>query len=126
MNLLAKFDQKQIEKLDRNHPEFGVGDTIKIMVKIVEGGNERAQAYQGVVIRIKNRAMGSTFTVKKDSHGESIERTFLYYSPRLEKIEVIKRGKVRRSKLYYMRERTGKAARIAEKVVKVTATTEAA
>jgi large subunit ribosomal protein L19 len=126
MNLLAKFDQKQIEKLDRNHPEFGVGDTIKIMVKIVEGGNERAQAYQGVVIRIKNRAMGSTFTVKKDSHGESIERTFLYYSPRLEKIEVIKRGKVRRSKLYYMRERTGKAARIAEKAVKVTATTEAA
>lgn len=126
MNLLAKFDQKQIEKLDRNHPDFGVGDTIKIMVKIVEGGNERAQAYQGVVIRIKNRAMGSTFTVKKDTHGESIERTFLYYSPRLEKIEVIKRGKVRRSKLYYMRERTGKAARIAEKVAKVSVKTEAA
>lgn len=126
MNLLAKFDQKQIEKLDRKHPDFSVGDTIKIMVKIVEGGNERLQAYQGVVIRIKNRAMGSTFTVKKDSHGESIERTFLYYSPRLDKIEVIKRGKVRRSKLYYMRELTGKAARITEKVAKVSVTTEAA
>lgn len=126
MNLLAKFDQKQIDNLTSKvtHPKFNVGDTVKIMVKIVEGLNERLQAYEGLVIRIKNRGVGSTFTVKKDTHGQSIERTFLKYSPRLDHIEVMKRGKVRRSKLYYMRDLTGKAARITERTTKLAAVTK--
>ena len=126
MNLLQKFEQKQIEALTENKkiPEFRPGDTVKVMVKIVEGTTERLQAYQGLVLARKNRGLGSTFTVKKDSHGQSIERVFPLYSPRLDSIEVIRYGVVRRAKLYYMRELTGKAARIKER--RVTPKTEAA
>lgn len=120
MNLLQKFEQKHIAEVteDKNIPEFRAGDTVKVMVKIVEGTTERLQAYQGLVISRKNRGLGSTFIVKKDSHGQSIERVFPLYSPRIASIEVIRRGVVRRAKLYYMRELTGKAARIKERVIR--------
>ncbi len=118
MNLLQKFEEKQIAQLsqDKKFPEFRAGDSVKVMVKIVEGSAERSQAFEGLVIRRKNRGIGSTFTVKKTSHGESVERNFLLYSPRVESVTVIKRGKVRRAKLYYMRELEGKSARITERM----------
>lgn len=117
MNLLQKFEAKQValNSTDKKFPEFRAGDSIKVMVKIVEGSTERLQAFEGVVIRRKHRGIGSTFNVKKTSHGESVERNFLLYSPRVDSIEVIKRGKVRRAKLYYMRDLEGKAARIKER-----------
>jgi len=120
MNLLQKFEQKHIAEVTEGKeiPEFRAGDTVKIMVKIVEGTVERLQAYQGLVLSRKSRGLGSTFTVKKDSHGQSIERVFPLYSPRVASIEVIKRGVVRRAKLYYMRELTGKAARIKERIIR--------
>ncbi len=116
MNLLQKFEQKQIAQMSKELPEFRAGDSVKVMVKIVEGSTERSQAFEGVVIRRKNRGIGSSFTVKKTSHGESVERNFLLYSPRVESITVTKRGKVRRAKLYYMRELEGKSARITERM----------
>lgn len=117
MNLLQKFEQKTINQSLENKtiPLFDAGDTVKVGVKIVEGNNERTQGFEGVVIRRRNRGVGSTFTVRKISNGEGVERTFLLYSPRVEYIEVIKRGKVRRAKLYYMRDLQGKAARIEER-----------
>jgi large subunit ribosomal protein L19 len=117
MSIVEKFDQQQIEALsaDKDIPEFGAGDTIRVNVRIVEGTTERIQAFEGVCIARKNRSVNSAFTVRKLSHGEGVERVFPLYSPRIESIVVVRRGDVRRAKLYYMRGLTGKAARIKEK-----------
>lgn len=117
MNLIQKLEAEQIEALtaERPVPEFAPGDTIKVNVKVVEGTRERIQAYEGVVIARKNRSLNSSFTVRKISYNEGVERVFPLYSPRLDSIEVIRRGKVRRAKLYYLRTRRGKSARIAER-----------
>ena len=117
MNLLQTLEAEQISALTgaRARPEFWPGDTVKVNVRVVEGTRERIQAYEGVVIAVKNRGLNSSFTVRKISYNEGVERVFPLHSPRVESIEVIKRGKVRRAKLYYLRERRGKSARIAEK-----------
>ena len=117
MNMLQKLEQEQVEKLSagKKAPEFAPGDTIRVNVKIVEGANERIQAFEGLCIGRKNRGLNSAFTVRKISHGEGVERVFPLYSPRVESIEVVRRGEVRRAKLYYLRGLTGKAARITEK-----------
>ena len=118
MNLIDKIEKKQIETIlaQRDVPEFGPGDTLKIDVKVVEGTRERVQAFEGVCIGRKNDGIGSSFTVRKMSYGEGVERVFPLYSPKIQSIHVLRRGRVRRAKLYYLRGRTGKAARIAEKV----------
>ena len=117
MNILDRIGQKQIDAAvaERAIPEFGPGDTLKINVKVVEGSRERVQAFEGVCIARTNRGISSSFTVRKISYGEGVERVFPLYSPRIQNIEVMRRGAVRRAKLYYLRGRTGKAARIAEK-----------
>jgi large subunit ribosomal protein L19 len=117
MNLLQKFEEDQRVKLadSRPVPEFAAGDTLRVNVKIVEGNVERVQAFEGVCIARKNDGINSSFVVRKLSHGEGVERIFPLYSPRIEAIEVIRRGDVRRAKLYYLRGRQGKAARIKEK-----------
>jgi large subunit ribosomal protein L19 len=117
MNTLQKFDAAQVEKLTKGKrlDDFGPGDTVRVNVRIIEGASERVQAFEGVCIARKNRGLQSAFTVRKISHGEGVERVFPLYSPRLESIELIRRGEVRRAKLYYLRGRTGKAARIVEK-----------
>lgn len=109
---------KEIEAplLKSNLPKFDVGDTIKVFVKIVEGGKERTQGYEGVIIKHSGHGVGETITVRRVFQGIGIERVFLVHSPRVEKITVQRRGHVRRAKLYYLRERTGKATRIKEKV----------
>ena len=104
------------ERMTREIPDFGPGDTVVVEVKVKEGDRERVQAYEGVVIAKSNRGLNSSFTVRKISHGEGVERVFQTYSPSLGAITVKRRGNVRRAKLYYLRERTGKAARIEEKV----------
>jgi len=109
-------EQLEKEQMGREFPEFGPGDTIVVQVKVVEGTRERLQAYEGVVIAKRNRGLNSSFTVRKISHGEGVERVFQTYSPSIESVEVKRRGDVRRAKLYYLRERTGKAARIKEKI----------
>lgn len=114
MNLLGKFEQKYISGLARVIPKFKAGDTIKVRLKITEGATSRIQNFEGLVIRVKNRSLGSSFLVRKLSNGEGVERNFLTYSPNIDGIEVVKRGKVRRAKLYYMRHLSGKAARIKE------------
>ena len=118
MNLLQQFEEKQLAKLkdQRDTPEFGPGDTVRVNVKVVEGTRERVQAYEGVCIGRKNDGINSSFTVRKISYGEGVERVFPLYSPRIESIQVVRRGRVRRAKLYYLRGRRGKSARIAEKV----------
>ena len=117
MNLLQTIEQEQVDKLaaERGVPEFGPGDTIKVSVKVVEGDRERIQAFEGVCIARKNAGINSNFTLRKISYGEGVERVFPLYSPRLTAIDVVRRGDVRRAKLYYLRGRTGKAARIAER-----------
>ncbi|MDB5359687.1 MAG: rplS [Rhodospirillales bacterium] len=117
MNLLQTIEQEQVDKLaaERAVPEFGPGDTIKVSVKVVEGDRERVQAFEGVCIARKNAGINSNFTLRKISYGEGVERVFPLYSPRLTAIEVVRRGAVRRAKLYYLRGRTGKSARITEK-----------
>ena len=117
MNALEKFEQAQLAKLTENKsiPEFAAGDTVRVNVRIIEGNKERVQAYEGVCIARKNRGINSAFTVRKISHGEGVERVFPLYSPRIDSIELVRRGVVRRAKLYYMRNLQGKAARIAEK-----------
>lgn len=117
MNLLQKFEQDQTAKLTTGKPipEFAPGDTVRVNVRIIEGANERIQAFEGVCIARSNRGLHSSFTVRKISHGEGVERVFPLYSPRLESIELVRRGEVRRAKLYYLRGLTGKAARITEK-----------
>jgi len=114
MNVLQTFEQEQIAKLGRAIPEFGPGDTLRVNVKVIEGTRERVQAYEGVCIARKNSGMSSNFTVRKISFGEGVERVFPLYSPRIESIEVVRRGDVRRAKLYYLRGRRGKSARIVE------------
>ena len=117
MNILDKIGKSQMEVVteQRSIPEFGPGDTVKISVKVVEGSRERVQAFEGVCIARSNRGVNSSFTVRKISYGEGVERIFPLHSPKIQAIEVMRRGAVRRAKLYYLRGRTGKAARIAEK-----------
>jgi large subunit ribosomal protein L19 len=109
---------KEIEKsrMTRQVPDFKPGDTVVVQVKVVEGDRERVQAYEGVVIAISNRGLNSSFTVRKISHGEGVERVFQTYSPSISDIQIKRRGSVRRAKLYYLRDLSGKAARIEEKV----------
>ena len=123
MNILDNIGQVQINAVteQREIPEFGPGDTLKINVKVVEGSRDRVQAFEGVCIGRSNRGINSSFTVRKISYGEGVERIFPLYSPKIQAIEVIRRGDVRRAKLYYLRGRTGKAARIAEKTVRAPA-----
>jgi large subunit ribosomal protein L19 len=109
-------EELETEQMNREVPEFGPGDTVVVQVKVKEGNRERLQAYEGVVIGKRNRGLNSSFTVRKISHGEGVERTFQTYSPLVNEIKVIRRGDVRRAKLYYLRGRTGKAARIKEKI----------
>ena len=117
MNILDKIEKQQIEKVlaERQIPDFSAGDTLKVNVKVVEGTRERIQAFEGVCIARKNAGVRSSFTVRKISYGEGVERLFPLYSPRISGIEVVRRGKVRRAKLYYLRERQCKSARIAER-----------
>ena len=117
MNIIEQLEQEQIARLTENTeiPTFGPGDTLRVSVRVVEGTRSRLQAFEGVCIPRSNKGVGSNFTVRKISYGEGVERVFPLYSPLVEKIEVIRRGAVRRAKLYYLRGRTGKAARIAEK-----------
>lgn len=116
MNLVQKFEQKQVEALTqgKNIPDFRAGDTLRVNVKVTEGSTERVQAYEGMCIARKNAGLNSSFTVRKISFGEGVERVFPLYSPKIE-IQVVRRGVVRRAKLYYLRDRRGKSARIAEK-----------
>ncbi len=106
----------EAEQMQRDVPEFGPGDTIVVHVKVKEGSRERLQAFEGVVIAKRNRGLNSAFTVRKISHGEGVERVFQTYSPLIADIKIKRRGDVRRAKLYYMRDRRGKAARIREKI----------
>ncbi len=117
MNVLQKFNQQQVEKLKETTKiaEFTIGDTVIVNVKVVEGSRERIQAYEGVCIAVKNAGVNSSFTVRKISYGEGVERVFPLYSPRVESVERVRRGTVRRAKLYYLRGLRGKAARITER-----------
>jgi len=118
MNIIEQLEKEQVASLttDREVPEFGAGDTVRVHVKVVEGTRERIQVFEGVCIARKNAGLNSAFTVRKISYGEGVERVFPLYSPRIERLEVVRRGKVRRAKLYYLRGLRGKKARIAEKV----------
>ena len=117
MNIIDEIEQEQIKEISqkRNVPEFGPGDTLKIHLKVLEGNRERIQVFEGVCIARSNKGLNSSFTVRKISNGEGVERVFPVYSPLIEKFEVVRRGDVRRSKLYYLRDRSGKKARISEK-----------
>ena len=116
-NALEMFEKKQIEKLTakKRVPAFRPGDTLKVTVKIIEGEKSRSQAFEGMCIARKNNSINSNFTVRKISHGEGVEKVFPLFSPIIEKIEVVRKGDVRRAKLYYLRDRTGKRARIADR-----------
>ena len=116
MNLIAKLEQEEIERLGKTVPDFSPGDTIVVSVNVVEGERKRIQAFEGVVIGKRNRGLNSSFVVRKISSGEGVERTLQTYSPLIAGIEVKRRGAVRRAKLYYLRERSGKSARIREKL----------
>ena len=116
MNLIQTLEQEEIARLGKNIPDFSPGDTVIVSVNVVEGTRKRVQAYEGVVIAKRNRGINSASTVRKISSGEGVERTFQTYSPLIAKIEVKRRGDVRRAKLYYLRERSGKSARIKEKL----------
>ena len=118
MNLIALLEQEEIARLGKTIPPFAPGDTVVVQVKVKEGTRERLQAYEGVVIAKRNRGLNSSFIVRKISSGEGVERTFQTYSPLVAAIEVKRRGDVRRAKLYYLRERSGKSARIKEKLVR--------
>jgi len=116
-NAMEMFEKKQIEKLTakKRIPTFRTGDTLKVTVKIIEGEKSRSQAFEGICIARKNNSINSSFTIRKISHGEGVEKVFPLFSPIIEKIEVVRKGDVRRAKLYYLRDRTGKRARIADK-----------
>ena len=118
MNLIEQLDQEEIARLGKTLPDFAPGDTIVVQVKVKEGNRERLQAYEGVVIAKRNRGLNSNFIVRKISSGEGVERTFQTYSPLVASIELKRRGDVRRAKLYYLRERSGKSARIKEKLTR--------
>lgn len=118
MNKLQQLEADSVEKLkkDKRLDEFKAGDTVRVDVRIVEGDNERIQAFEGICIAKKNRGLHSSFTLRKISHGEGVERIFPFYSPRIASIKLVRPGVVRRAKLYYLRSRTGKAARIREQI----------
>ena len=115
MNLIQQLEAEQIQASGKTIPEFRPGDTLRVGVKVVEGERTRIQNFEGVCIARANKGLGSSFTVRKISFGEGVERVFPLYSPNVESIEVVRRGAVRRAKLYYLRGRTGKSARIAER-----------
>ena len=117
MNLLQQIESEQVERLAANRPvpKFEPGDTVRVMVRVIEGERERVQAFEGVCIARKNAGINSNFTLRKISYGEGVERVFPLYSPRITAIEVVRRGVVRRAKLYYLRGLTGKRARIVER-----------
>jgi large subunit ribosomal protein L19 len=117
MDIIKELEQEEIKRLGKAIPEFAAGDTVVVNVNVVEGDRKRVQAYEGVVIAKRNRGLNSSFIVRKISSGEGVERTFQTYSPLIASIEVKRRGDVGRSKLYYLRQRSGKAARIKEKLV---------
>jgi large subunit ribosomal protein L19 len=117
VNLIQQIEAEEIAKAAKDIPEFRPGDTLRVGVKVVEGTRTRVQNYEGVCIARNNRGMGSNFTVRKMSFGEGVERVFPLYSPNIDSITVVRRGVVRRAKLYYLRGRTGKRARIAERKV---------
>jgi large subunit ribosomal protein L19 len=126
MDIIAKLEQEEIARLSKNIPDFNPGDTVVVNVNVVEGERKRVQAYEGVVIARRNRGLNSSFIVRKISSGEGVERTFQLYSPMIASVEVKRRGDVGRAKLYYLRQRSGKAARIKEKLKIVHADTAAA
>ena len=110
--IIERLEQEQMRQ---DHPDFRPGDTVKVHIRIIEGNKERVQIFQGVVLKRKKGNMGASYTVRKMSHGVGVEKTFALHNPRIEKIEVVSRGRVRRSRLFYLRERRGKAARIRER-----------
>src|SRR5512135_1655700 len=116
MNIIEQLEQEEIARLGKTIPDFAPGDTVVVQVKVKEGNRERLQAYEGVVIAKRNRGLNSSFNVRKISSGEGVERTFQTYSPLVASIEVKRKGDVRRAKLYYLRGRSGKSARIREKL----------
>jgi large subunit ribosomal protein L19 len=116
MNLIQQLENEEVARLAKKIPAFSAGDTVIVNVNVVEGDRKRVQAFEGVVIAKRNRGLNSAFTVRKVSSGEGVERTFQSYSPLIASVEVKRRGDVRRSKLYYLRQRSGKAARIKEKL----------
>src|SRR5262245_48672919 len=116
MNIIEQLEKEEIARLGKKIPEFSPGDTVVVNVNVVEGERKRVQAYEGVVIAKRNRGLSSSFIVRKVSSGEGVERTFQMYSPLIASIEVKRRGEVRRAKLYFLRERSGKSARIREKL----------
>ncbi len=120
MTIIHTLEQEEIARLSagKNIPDFRAGDTVNVLVNVIEGSRKRTQAYEGVVIAKRNRGLNSSFIVRKISSGEGVERTFQLYSPMIASIEVKRRGDVRRAKLYYLRERSGKAARIRELLVR--------
>lgn len=120
MDLIKQLEQEEIARLGKTIPQFAPGDTVVVSVNVVEGDRKRIQAYEGVVIGKRNRGLNSSFTVRKISSGEGVERTFQTYSPLIASVEVKRRGDVRRAKLYYLRSRSGKSARIREKIVSPT------
>lgn len=128
MNIIQTLEQEEIARLSagKNIPDFRAGDTVNVLVNVIEGSRKRTQAYEGVVIAKRNRGLNSSFIVRKISSGEGVERTFQLYSPTIASIEVKRRGDVRRAKLYYLRERSGKAARIRELLVRKEAAQAAA
>ncbi|NBX73726.1 MAG: 50S ribosomal protein L19 [Alphaproteobacteria bacterium] len=117
MNLLQKIEAEHVQKMQsaKKIPAFGPGDTLRVSVKVIEGTRERLQAYEGVCIALSNAGINSAFTVRKISYGEGVERVFPLYSPRIDSITLVRRGDVNRAKLYYLRGRRGKSARIAER-----------
>ncbi|MEL7197351.1 MAG: 50S ribosomal protein L19 [Pseudomonadota bacterium] len=115
MNLIQQIEAEEIGKANKDIPEFQAGDTVRVGVKVIEGSRERIQNFEGVVIARSNRSINSNFTVRKMSFGEGVERVFPLYAPIVDSITVVRRGVVRRAKLYYLRGRTGKRARIAER-----------
>ena len=124
MNLIEQLEQEEIARLGKKIPAFATGDTVVVNVNVVEGERKRVQAFEGVVIAKRNRGLNSGFVVRKISAGEGVERTFQTYSPSIASIEVKRRGSVRRAKLYYLRDRSGKSARIKEKLAMRTAAAE--
>jgi large subunit ribosomal protein L19 len=116
MDIIQTLEREEIERLGKKIPDFAPGDTVIVNVNVVEGSRKRVQAYEGVVIAKRNRGLNSSFVVRKISSGEGVERTFQLYSPLIASIEIKRRGDVRRAKLYYLRDRSGKSARIKEKL----------
>ncbi len=126
MNIIQTLEQEEIARLGKNIPDFAPGDTVIVNVNVVEGNRKRVQAYEGVVIAKRNRGLNSSFIVRKVSSGEGVERTFQLYSPLIASVEIKRRGDVRRAKLYYLRERSGRSARIKEKLPSRVAQAQAA